>query len=404
MTAASSGTDPLPDDSEEATDEGIPGSAASSPEEARAAAEDALAEVEALADLDDSSEPEPEDTAGGVGQAALGQDASKAESSASSGEKPPQDQCGNCGALLDGPYCSQCGQRAASRIVPVWHMINEALEAVFELDLRIFRTFPKFVFLPGRLTKEYINGKRKRYIRPFRLCLFATFLLFAMLAFTTTGGFGLVLDPQGAVRLNPPNTGVTASTTSEAEAAAGGSSLFGDPERREEIAQDIESDTSAFHVGLFNDPETNERVETALRLKTAQVVRNPREFVESIIDRGPYLMFFLLPIFALLLKLLYVRRGRLYAEHMIFSLHVHAFAFFAFTVGLLLDQSGSGWLTTAATWVELSPLLYLVVAMSHVYEQGLLKSSVKAFLLLFVYGFILIIGVLVLVILVALFM
>lgn len=401
MTASSSGTDPLPDDPEEANEDEVSERAASSPEEARAAAEDALAQVEALADLDESAESDTEDTPGGEEQTTSTEEAFEAESSPPPDEGPPEDQCGNCGALLDGPYCSECGQRAADRIVPVWHMINEALEAVFELDLRVFRTFPKFVFLPGRLTKEYINGKRKRYIRPFRLCLFATFLLFAVLAFTTTGSFGLVLDPQGMVRLNPPNTGVTASST---EATASGSSLFGDPDRREEIAQNIESDTSGFHIGLFDDPETNDRVGTALRLKTAQVVRNPQEFVESIIDRGPYLMFFLLPIFALLLKLLYVRRGRLYAEHMIFSLHVHAFAFFAFTVGLLLDQSGSNWLTTAATLIELSPLLYLVVAMSHVYEQGLLKSSVKAFLLLFVYGFILVIGVLLLVILVALFM
>jgi hypothetical protein len=103
-------------------------------------------------------------------------------------------------------------------------------------------------------------------------------------------------------------------------------------------------------------------------------------------------MFLLLPIFAFLLKLLYIRRGRLYVEHLIFSLHVHAFAFFAFTAGLLLDQSSVGWLQATAPWVDASPLLYLVLAMSHVYEQGLIKSTIKSFILLLIYSLVFTIG------------
>jgi len=114
--------------------------------------------------------------------------------------------------------------------------------------------------------------------------------------------------------------------------------------------------------------------------------------LESMIDRGPYVMFLMLPVFAFLLKLLYIRRGRLYVEHLIFSLHLHAFAFFAFTVGILLGETSNGWLHTVADWIELSPLLYLVLAMAHVYEQGFIKSTIKALLLLFVYLIVLVIG------------
>jgi hypothetical protein len=370
------------------------GDAASDPETARREAEDALAEIEALADLDDTTEPESDPTA-----------ESRSDSSESDDRSAPEGQCENCGALLDGPFCSQCGQRARDRIVPIWHMANEALESLFQLDLRVFRTLPTFLFFPGRLTKEYLNGRRQRYIRPFRLYLFSTFLLFAVIALTTTGNFGFTLDPQGMARLNPPNTGITASRSPDTTAAATESgSIFGDPERREQIANEIESDSGAVNVSFYADPDANAHLERILRTKIAQAVRNPWDFVNRTTDRGPYLMFLMLPIFALLLKILYIRHGRLYVEHLIFSLHVHALAFFAFTVGLLLDQSNVGWLDTAATWIEVSPLLYLILAMRHVYEQGVFKSTLKALFLLLTYSVLLSIGFFALLVVVVLLM
>lgn len=406
MSAPPSNDDPLPDDLDDlGGTEPSPEDAASDPESARREAEAALSEIEALADLDedlgdeDSARGEPTDDRASETTAESSPDASGGT------RGRPEDQCENCGALLHGPYCSECGQKAAERILPVWHMINEALEAVFELDLRVLRTLPKFLFLPGRLTKEYLNGRRKRYIRPFRLYLFSTFVLFAVIAFTTTGGFGLVLDPQGAVRLNPPDTEVTAGRVSDTTATSkSAASLFGDPAERERVAKKLASDSSAVTVELFDDPAANRRAEQMLRTKVVEAVRNPREFVGDLIDRGPYLMFLMLPVFALLLKLLYIRRGRLYMEHLIFSLHVHALAFFAFTAGVLLEQTSVGALNVAAPWVAASPLLYLILAMSHVYDQGFFKSSVKALILFTIYSLILTIGFTILLLLAILYL
>lgn len=400
MSASPSNDDPLPDDLDDlGGTEPSPGDAASDPESARREAEAALSEIEALADLDedlgdeDSARGEPTDDRASETTAESSPDASGAA------RGRPEDQCENCGALLHGPYCSECGQKAAERILPVWHMINEALEAVFELDLRVLRTLPKFLFLPGRLTKEYLNGRRQRYIRPFRLYLFSTFVLFAVAALTTTGGVSGLLDPGGT-----PTVDGAPPSDPDTTAVATGSSLFGSPAAREQLARTLESDSSAVTVEVFGDPATNRQAEQVLRTKGVEAARNPRDFAESLIDQGPYLMFLMLPVFALLLKLLYVRRGRLYVEHMIFSLHVHALTFFAFTVGVLLDQSDVGWLQTTAVWISASPFLYLVLAMSHVYEQGLIKSTLKASILLLIYTILLALGFVVLLVLAILLM
>lgn len=398
MTASPSGSNPdspRDDNVDDLGDEELSGRAASDPEEARAAAEDALAQVEALADLDEEPEPESEGAEGAGPPDPSAQASGESGASASADTGTPEDQCENCGALLHGPYCSQCGQRAADRIVPIWHMVNEALEAVIELDMRVLWTLPKFLFLPGRLTKEYLNGRRKRYIRPFRLYLFTTFLLFTVLALTAGQGFRFPFDPgtgsapADSVQANA-STGVVDTT-----AVASAPSFMGSPEQRERWARQIRNNPNAVDV-QFGDSETRSQLERLLRVKISDAIENPRDFIGNVIDKGPYVMFLMLPLFAFLLKLLYIRRGRLYVEHLIFSLHIHAFSFFAFTVGILFGETDVAWLNTAATWIELSPLLYLVLALGHVFDQGLIKSTIKAWLLLILYTIILSIGFVVL--------
>ncbi len=390
MSAPPSGSDRFEDDDlEDLGDGDLSGEAASDPEEARTAAEDALAQVEALADLDEEPEPEAERQESKAASESSARESSD-RASASTETDTPEDQCENCGALLHGPYCSQCGQKAADRVVPIWHMVNEALEAVIELDMRVLHTLPKFIFLPGRLTKEYVNGRRKRYIRPFRLYLFTTFLLFTVLALTTGQGFRFPFDPQMS---SAQADTLQASMPDDSISAASGPSFLGSPEQREEWARAIRNNPGAVNVEI-GDSETQARLERLLRVKVAEALRNPEDFLGGMIDRGPYIMFLMLPLFAFLLKLLYIRRGRLYVEHLIFSLHVHAFSFLAFTVGILLGEAETAWLRTAAGWIELSPLLYLVLAMGHVYDQGVIKSTIKAFLLLLVYTILLTFGLL----------
>jgi len=425
MSAPPSGSGPLPDDLDDLDEPDDPDpseEAASDPESARQEAEDALAEIEALADLD--ADPDIDD-ASASGEATTSDGGSASDPSSATEDDAeqagddvgpsktarPEDQCENCGALLHGPYCSQCGQKAADRIVPVWHMINEALEAVFELDLRVLHTLPKFLFLPGRLTKEYINGRRKRYIRPFRLCLFATFLLFTVLAFTTTGGFGLFFPASAPAAASDttaaPNTTAKAPTATPQSSASGPEAspdtaegerhlrprewLFGSQEKRVAIADSVRHE--------LNAESADSQLERALSQNIPKAVEDPWGFAGTIIDRGPYLVFLMLPVFAFLLKLLYIRRGRLYAEHMIFSLHMHAFAFFALTAGILLEQSDVMWVNMVGPWVEASPLLYLVLSMAHVYDQGLIKSLFKAVILLSIYSVVLAVGIALLVVL-----
>jgi|CXWL01.1.fsa_nt_gi hypothetical protein len=96
--------------------------------------------------------------------------------------KPGEGACLNCGAALAGAYCSACGQ-AAHPHRSLFHMIEEVLHGLFHFETKAWRTFPKLMFRPGTLTREYIYGKRARYISPLALFLFMIFLMFFVFSF-----------------------------------------------------------------------------------------------------------------------------------------------------------------------------------------------------------------------------
>ena len=90
-------------------------------------------------------------------------------------------QCDNCGAVLSSEFCSQCGQRARSPIVSLREFAGEALNGLFSVDSRIWRTILPLLLKPGGLTCEYLAGRRQRYLPPFRTYLILS-LLFFMIA------------------------------------------------------------------------------------------------------------------------------------------------------------------------------------------------------------------------------
>ena len=95
------------------------------------------------------------------------------------GEMP---ECLNCGAHLRGQYCGQCGQRASSRLISLWELVRDAFGDLFELDSRLWKTIAPLLVRPGLLTADYLQGRRARYMPPFRMYLVLS-LLFFLVAF-----------------------------------------------------------------------------------------------------------------------------------------------------------------------------------------------------------------------------
>ena len=97
-------------------------------------------------------------------------------------ERPLPRHCGNCGTTLNGPFCHQCGQPERSPVRELFSMARDSLVEFFSLDGKILRSFIPLLLRPGALTREYLNGRRISFIRPFRMYLGISIVLFLSIA------------------------------------------------------------------------------------------------------------------------------------------------------------------------------------------------------------------------------
>ena len=84
----------------------------------------------------------------------------------------------NCGAALAGEYCAACGQRHEAHVHTLGHFLGEAFESITHADSRLWRTLGYLLVKPGRLTREFLDGRRARYLPPFRLYLVISLAFF----------------------------------------------------------------------------------------------------------------------------------------------------------------------------------------------------------------------------------
>ena len=99
------------------------------------------------------------------------------------GRLQPPELCLNCGTALGGQYCGNCGQRAASRLISIWELLRDAFGDLLELDSRLWRTLIPLMTRPGKLTRDYLEGRRARFMPPFRMYIVLS-IVFFLVAFS----------------------------------------------------------------------------------------------------------------------------------------------------------------------------------------------------------------------------
>ena len=197
------------------------------------------------------------DVGEGLSDAALGSAAARiTEPGHGEGNGHTQEgACLNCGAALDGPYCRACGQRAhVHRTLGAF--FHDLVHGVLHFEGKTWRTLPLLVWNPGKLTREYIDGRRASYVSPIALFLFVVFLSFAL--FSALGG-SEVLGPEASAL-----TQVKSAYASNEEQLAElrGERAAADTERRARIdrrIRSLEEDQNGLKMVLGNVGSTFEK-------------------------------------------------------------------------------------------------------------------------------------------------
>ena len=319
----------------------------------------------------------------------------------------PDQPCLNCGDTTYGNYCPNCGQAKREVAVSVVALVMDVLEDQFILHRALPRTIGNLIFKPGKLTAEYVNGRIVSYIAPFRLYLVTSVLFFLLLSFVGLRALDRVQVNSGDGAADPDSVAAGLERGVGALAAIDTSAM--PPEARAQIAaaraamqQQAEAlDSAGIQVpspvpvppGTLQPWARGFEMNTGFGAATdSTVMRHVHEryghlpgllalraFLRDYAEYLPHSVFLLLPVFAFVLKLLYIRRKRYYAEHFVFSLHVHAFVFLMFIIALLLRN----WIV--ANVLILWSMIYIWLAMKRVYGQGWFRTSVKYWVLGFTY-------------------
>ncbi len=320
--------------------------------------------------------------------------------------------CLNCNAEVQGRFCHNCGQENIEPKETVWHLISHFFQDITHFDGKFFSSLKYLVTKPGFLSTEYMIGRRASYINPIRMYVFtsAIFFLIFFSVFKLGTQSMVTTDMNGKtyVQIEAMDSLAFDAFTKNVNKEDKKAAL---PMNRAEFKRYFDSSTNTSNF-QFTPGQYKSKAEYDSLLKSGKKKHNWFEkqliyknieinekfkghkqeifstFSEIMLHSLPQMLFILLPLFAGILKLLYIRRKNYYyVNHGIFSIHFYIFSFIAmlviFSLSRLNDSLHWGLITFIKTVLSLGIFFYLYKAMRNFYQQGRAKTILKFFILCF---------------------
>jgi hypothetical protein len=296
-------------------------------------------------------------------------------------------RCKNCEAVLLGRYCVNCSQAADVHVPTTRELAHELLEGLTHSDSRLWRTLTTLWFRPGKLTVEFVAGRRVAYLPPFRLYLVLSVVFFLLASVVNINVVALKFDeatkPGGAPSLPAGKPSLPAGKpTLPAEKPAVSTGGRAAAQGTFNSCDDLNFMTFDKHPGW------NARIKRACEATARDSGNN---LLHSAIGPASKAMFILLPLIAFFHMLMYWRPRHRYAEQLLFFVHLQALYFSVATLLVLLIETGYSWpkidgvtgiLETLLWW---SLPVYTLVAMHRVFRRSWLGTISRAIVLFFVY-------------------
>ncbi len=297
---------------------------------------------------------------------------------------------------MQGSYCANCGQEAKELRRPFFKLSLEAIHSLLELDGRAFRTLFCLVFKPAFLSLEYFSGRRESYSPPLRLFLIISVTFFLLVSlYTSIQSIDEVLRGETAETASPSPSlqdDEVMDSTADAEDSE---------ERRETRFANIDIFVNDINLPFFT-AQTNENLRTAMKAQAEAnlntLLEDPADFASGYLEYITIFMLLMMPLLALIQKVLYLRAGHYYVEHLVLTLHNHAFIILAIFVNILFGMVEnmqimivSSFFAYAGTAIFIWLWAYLFLSLKNYFQQGygisLLKFLVTSTLYVATMGF-----------------
>lgn len=338
-------------------------------------------------------------------------------------------ECLNCGHPLDmsDKYCPNCSQANSTKKLTIRDFLDEFLSSLIDYDSRLWKSLVSLLTRPGRITLDYVAGKRVTYSNPFRFLLSLAFLYFLLLGFA--GDFGdldnlnldskLNSDPDseftwglGTDQFSEAAQQVMDSletegkidskklTNSIAEAQRKkDSAMIADPKgylndlsgkgfterfigKSNLFFKLIHEDTLFRYDDAAKKYELDDKNENRVAFDMAKSVQRalqrPGSFLSDFMTKLPFATFFFLPLFTVFVWGVYIRKNYTYTDNLIFSFHNQSLLFILLIISFLIDSL----LKIDSSGIFLLIFgFYLYKAMRNFYQQGRFKTIIKFLIL-----------------------
>lgn len=285
-----------------------------------------------------------------------------------SGRYRKEKNCLNCGHTVEDHFCSHCGQENIIVEEDALHMIVHATADYFHFESKFFGTIKPLLVKPGWLTQQYVDGKRVKFIHPIRLYIFVSIVFFLVIL---SGGHKVKKHVKVAPETKEETlkqdslqkNGMTILKEGISRVPVSGSlkdSIISDINKNAKKRKaGQESDVAFFEMdsmlrggfATVEDYEKQQRslpkskrdgfIENYIVKKNIELKDYPdgvgKKMLEDFLHNLPKMMFLLLPLFAFLLKLVYIRKKKYYYEHLIFSFHLHSALFLSILITIFLS-------------------------------------------------------------------
>lgn len=287
--------------------------------------------------------------------------------------------CLNCGHHVPDRFCGHCSQENVDTKESFGHLVSHFFQDITHYDSKLLLTLKYLFFYPGRLTRDYINGKRLTYVNPIRLYVFTSFVFFLMMGLTGQHEnpyernmevqqkakldsiyivSQMLFDSLRAGKVSPDDT---FAVRNEADLLR----IMGTDTIRN-AAHQYDSIQNALPDHL-KEPWWERKMQIRmLELRDKYGGNMGKALNDKLIHHYPKLMFLLLPFFALLLKWFFRRKNWVYADHAIFSIHIHTFIFMLGIVAMLINLLLHS--TELYAWLLIPVYLYFVFALRNAYQ------------------------------------
>jgi hypothetical protein len=320
-----------------------------------------------------------------------------------------ENDCLNCGTILQGKFCHNCGQENLQMKESFGHMMNHAISDYFHFDDQFFHTMRPLFLKPGFLTNQYMSGHRAAYLHPVKMYIFIS-LVYFVLVFKTGQNIVKVNNNDPKVSQKEAQRVIDSISKDPEIPAYLKKSLIAEVKKKDPAVTD--SNARVAHLNKNNQkqnlgfltPTTNDSTYKAYIAAQAKLPENKRDgFIESFYNKKafalnaeygdrtrdelveqfehniPKMMFLLLPLCALILMIAFRDRTKYYVEYLIYTFHLHSFIFLFLAIIIIMK-----WLIPVAQidklldfFASITVIYYIYKSLRVVYSRSRFRTITK---------------------------